>query len=203
MAVTVNPATTKLPNVVNPVPLPGGWEEGPLQYFKQQYPKDIDAVGTIISNQAGRPLAVGRRGVRPEEGGLQDHLRARHPGDPDATSPNVIAMKNAGVKLLFLDQLPEIYTSAVLKALAAAGLPPAGDPGGGELQQLAGDQLRGRRATSTGRPSTRTRPSTWARKPVIPSVDTFNKWVKIASPGSRPTSSPSTAGCRPSCSPMP
>ena len=30
--------TGKLPNVYEPVPLNGGWQEGPLQYFKKKFP---------------------------------------------------------------------------------------------------------------------------------------------------------------------
>ena len=55
---------------------------------------------------------------------------------------NVIAMKDAGVKLLFLDQLPEIYTVGDPQGSCPAVVPSSGDSGGGELQQCAGHQLR-------------------------------------------------------------
>ena len=34
----LDPATSALPNVYSAVPLGGGWEEGPLQYFKGKFP---------------------------------------------------------------------------------------------------------------------------------------------------------------------
>ena len=47
--------TGKLPNVYEPVPLNGGWQEGPLQYFKKKFPNAIDATAV-----AGRRPALGR-----------------------------------------------------------------------------------------------------------------------------------------------
>ena len=38
---TVTPANNRLANLVSPVPLQGGWQEGSLLYFKQQNPKGV------------------------------------------------------------------------------------------------------------------------------------------------------------------
>ena len=76
VSVVLDSATNKLPNVFSAVPLNGGWEEGPLQYFKQKFPNDIKAVGT----GRVRP-ALGQRWTGPgekyamETGRLQGHLR--------------------------------------------------------------------------------------------------------------------------------
>ena len=48
---SLDPATNKLPNVFSPVPLEGGWEEGPLQYFKQKFgTAAVQAVGTLVGD---------------------------------------------------------------------------------------------------------------------------------------------------------
>ncbi len=182
VAVTVNPSTTKLPNVVNPVPLPGGWEEGPLQYFKAKYPKDIDAVGTIISNQAaGLSQWAGEEYALKKVGYTIIYVHATPETQTDFTQ-NVIAMKNAGVKLLFLDQLPEIYTSAVLKALSQQDFHPQVILGAGSYSNSLVTNSGG--AANVDGAAVNQNSSFYLGQDSgkIPAVDTFNKWVKIASP---------------------
>jgi hypothetical protein len=50
-AATLDPATGRLPNVCSPVPAVGGWEEGPLRYFKMKPPTGVKAVGTLVGNE--------------------------------------------------------------------------------------------------------------------------------------------------------
>jgi hypothetical protein len=54
VSVVLDPATNKLHNVFSAVPLDAGWEEGPLQFIKKQYPNDVHAVGAMV---AGLPSA--------------------------------------------------------------------------------------------------------------------------------------------------
>ena len=56
----LDPATNKLPNVYSAVPLEGGWEEGPLQYFKNKFgTAAVQHVGTLV---ADLPSTRGRLG---------------------------------------------------------------------------------------------------------------------------------------------
>ena len=76
---------------------------------------------------------------------------------------NVIAMKNAGVKILFVDQMPEDYASALLKDLVQQNFHPLVVLGAATYSNDAdpGGRRRGRRSTAPT--STRTPRSTWAR----------------------------------------
>ena len=97
---------------------------------------------------------------------------------------NVVAMKNAGVKILFIDQLPQNYASALLKNLEQQNFHPQVILGGGQLQQCPHPQLGWAPQPSTAPTSTRTRRCTSVRmRPTIPAVSLFNNWVKVASPG--------------------
>jgi hypothetical protein len=124
VTVVVSLPTNKLPNVVSPVPLGGGWQEGPLQYYKAKYPKDIDAVGTIISDQSDALSAWAGEKYALQKVGYKVIYEQGVPETQTDFTTNVIAMKNAGVKMLFLDQLPEIYTSSILKDLAQQSFHP-------------------------------------------------------------------------------
>ena len=50
IANVLDTTTGSLPNVYSAVPLNGGWQEGPLQYFKKKFPSDVTAVGTMVAS---------------------------------------------------------------------------------------------------------------------------------------------------------
>jgi branched-chain amino acid transport system substrate-binding protein len=183
VTVTVNPATSKLPNVVSPVPQPGGWEEGPLQYYKEKYPKDINAVGTIISNQsAGVTLWAGEENALKKVGFKVIYVYETPETQTDFTA-TVIAMRNAGVKLLFLDQLPQIYAGAVLTALAQQDFHPQVILGAGSYSNSLVTAAGGPANVDGAQANQSSSFYLGQDSGLIPAVDTFNKWVQIASPG--------------------
>jgi branched-chain amino acid transport system substrate-binding protein len=183
VAVIVDPATSKFRNIYSPVPLPGGWQEGPLQYYKKQFPKDTDAVGTIISDQpAGLSQWAGEEYALKKVGYKVIYVHATPESQSDFTA-NVIAMKDAGVKLLFLDQLPEIYTASILKDLAEQSYHPQVILGAGSYSNALVTNAGG--AANVDGAAVNQEASLYLGQDsgLIPSVATFNKWVKIASPG--------------------
>jgi ABC-type branched-subunit amino acid transport system substrate-binding protein len=183
VTVVVSLPTNKLPNVVSPVPLGGGWQEGPLQYYKAKYPKDIDAVGTIISDQSDALSAWAGEKYALQKVGYRVIYEQGVPETQTDFTTNVIAMKNAGVKMLFLDQLPEIYTSSILKDLAQQSFHPQIILGAGSYSNslvansggaanVDGAQVNQSSSFYLGQDSN-----------VVPSVATFNKWVQTVAPG--------------------
>jgi ABC-type branched-subunit amino acid transport system substrate-binding protein len=183
VTVVVSLPTNKLPNVVSPVPLGGGWQEGPLQYYKAKYPKDIDAVGTIISDQSDALSAWAGEKYALQKVGYKVVYEQGVPETQTDFTTNVIAMKNAGVKMLFLDQLPEIYTSSILKDLAQQSFHPQIILGAGSYSNslvansggaanVDGAQVNQSSSFYLGQDSN-----------VVPSVATFNKWVQTVAPG--------------------
>ena len=186
VSVVLDPKTNSLHNVFSPVPLGNGWLEGPLQYFKKQFPRAVKAVGVLIadlpSSQAqwqDEKYVMEKVGYRV----IYDHTYNQTQVD---FTQNVIAMRNQGVKALFIDQMPAIYAGSLLKNLdqqgfhprivlgaaayssqlvAASGGPSAVD--GAYLNQSSSLYLGGDTAT-------------------IPAVATFLHWVNVASPGFKP-----------------
>jgi hypothetical protein len=183
VTVAVSPAAANLPNVFSPQPLPGGWEEGPLQYFKKKFPNDTDAVGTIISDQpAGLQQWAGEEYALKKVGYKVIYVHQTPESQADFTA-NVIAMKDAGVKLLFLDQLPEIYTSAIFKDLAQQSYHPQVILGAGSYSNSLVSDSGG--ASNVDGAAVNQNASFYLGQDasLIPSVATFIKWVNIASPG--------------------
>jgi branched-chain amino acid transport system substrate-binding protein len=183
VSVVLDPATNKLPNVFSAVPLNGGWEEGPLQFIKKQYPNDIHAVGAMVgglpsseSDWAGEKYAMGQVGYKV----IYDPTYTISTTD---FTQNVIAMKNAGVKIVFMDSMAESYAASFLKDLTQQNFHPvvvlgaatytdalAKDSGGAAA--INGDFLEQNTSLYLGQDSA-----------TVPAVATFLHWVNVASPG--------------------
>ena len=186
VSVVLDPKTNSLPNVFSPVPLGNGWLEGPLQYFKEQFPTGVKAIGTLIAD-----LPSSEAQWQDEQYVMQKvgyHVIYDHTYDQTQVdfTQNVIAMRNQGVKVLFIDQMPALYAASLLKDLnqqdfhprivlgaaaysgqlvATSGGPSAVD--GAYLNQSSSLYLGGDEST-------------------IPAVATFLHWVNVVSPGFKP-----------------
>ena len=186
VSVVLDTTTNSLPNVYSAVPLLGGWEEGPLQYFKQKFPSDVGAVGTMVADlPSAQTDWNGEKYVMDKVGYKVIYAANYGVANTDFTS-NVIAMKNAGVKILFVDSMAESYASALLKnlvqqnfhpivVLGAATYTAKLVPDSGGPAAVNGSYLEQNTSLYLGQDAT-----------AIPSVGTFLHWVNIASPGFTP-----------------
>jgi hypothetical protein len=160
--------------------------EGPLQYFKKKFPAGVKAVGVLVADlPSSETQWQNEKYVMQKVGYRVVYDQTYDESQVDFTQ-NVITMRNQGVKVLFIDQMPEIYASSLLKDLnqqnfhpqivlgasayssqlvAASGGPSAVD--GAYLNQTASLFLGGDEST-------------------IPAVATFLHWVNVASPGFKP-----------------
>jgi ABC-type branched-subunit amino acid transport system substrate-binding protein len=182
----LDPVTNKLPNVFSAVPLNGGWEEGPMQYFKKKFPQDVLATGSVVANLPSAESAwVGEKYVMQKVGYKVIYEKTYGVTTTDFTQ-YVVEMKNAGVKILFVDQQAETYASALLKALVQQNFHPIvvlgsatytsnliADSGGPSA--VNGAYLDQNVSLYLGQDSA-----------AIPAVATFLHWVNVASPGFKP-----------------
>jgi ABC-type branched-subunit amino acid transport system substrate-binding protein len=178
--------TGALPNVYSPVPLNGGWQEGPLQYFKQKFPTDVTAVGTMVASlPSAQTDWAGEKYVMQKIGYKIAYAASYGVAQTDFTA-NVIAMKNAGVKILFLDSMDETYASALLKnlvqqnfhpvvVLGAATYTPKLVPDSGGASAVDGSYFEMATTLYQGQDASQ-----------VPAVSTFLHWVNVASPGFTP-----------------
>ena len=183
VSVVLDIPTTKLPNVYSAVPLLGGWEEGPLQYFKKKFPNDVNAVGTVVSDQSSAQVDwTGEKYVM-EKVGYKVVYDPSVPVTQTDYTQNVIAMKNAGVKILFLDQLPENYASAMFKNLQQQNFHPQVIIGSASYSNNLVADSGGPSAVDGARVDQNTSFFLGQDYPAIPSVGLFNRWVQQTSPG--------------------
>ena len=178
--------TSKLPNVYSSVPLLGGWEEGAVQYFKSRFPQDLPKAAAMIGNVPSSEAAwVGEKYVL-EKVGFKIIYDPVFPITQTDFTQNVIAMRNAGVKILFLEQMPENYAGAMLQNLAQQNFHPQIIFGAaaystqlvsaaGGAANIDGSLLEQNTSLYLGEDASS-----------VPAVSTFLHWVNIASPGFHP-----------------
>lgn len=183
---SLDPTVQKLGNTFSVEPTGQGWPLGPLIYFKNKYPKQILHTGTIV---ADLPSTIDSWN---NEHATMDHVGYKvlyDPSLPPSTTDftaNVVAMKNAGVEILFLEQEPENYASAVIRDLNQQNFHPVvvlGAPAynpvlvanSGGPSAIDGAYLEQAESLYLGEDGA-----------VIPAVGTFNTWVHAADPGFTP-----------------
>jgi len=178
--------TGKLPNVFAPVPLNGGWQEGPLQYFKKKFPNDIHAAAALVGNLPSAQVDWAGEKYVLQKVGYKVIYEQTYGIAQTNFDQNVVAMKNAGVKMLFVDSMAELYASGLLKSLTTQNFHPivilgaatytnklVTDSGGASV--VNGDYLEQSTALYLGQDAA-----------TVPAVSTFLHWVNQTSPGFTP-----------------
>src|SRR5208282_690772 len=106
-----------LPNYFSAVPQQPGFQEGVLQYFKKKYPDAIHSLGTLIGDQPSDATSWAGDQYALTTTGYTVIYKSTYGVTQTDFTTQVIAMKNAGVKMVLLDQMAENYASAFLKDL--------------------------------------------------------------------------------------
>ena len=178
--------TGKLPNVFEPVPLNGGWQEGPLQYFKKKFPSDVGATASLVADLPSAETDWAGEKYVMEKVGYKVVYDQTYGVAQTNFDQNVIAMKDAGVKILFVDSMAESYASGLLKSLQAQDFHPVVVlgaatytnkliPDSGGPSAVNGDYLQQSTTLYLGQDASQ-----------VPAVASFLHWVNIASPGFTP-----------------
>jgi len=186
VTVSLGQVAGDLPNSFSPDPAAIGWPTGPLQYFKQKFPSDVQHAGALVADpptavakwggEKAAMKSIGYKIVYDEQFGITQ---------TDFTQ-NVVAMRNAGVKILFLEQMPENYAASVIKALNQQDFHPqlvfgsstyseqlVPDAGGaaavdGAYMEMVNSLFLGEDANQ------------------LPAANTFQTWIQKVSPGFKP-----------------
>ena len=182
VANVLDTTTGSLPNVYSSVPLNGGWQEGQLQYFKKKFPTDVTAVGSMIADlPSAQTDWAGEKYVMDKVGYKIAYAANYGVTQTDFTS-NVIAMKNAGVKIIFVDSMAETYAAAMLKNLQQQNFHPVVVLGAATYtSKLITDA--GAAAVNGSYLNQSTTLYQGQDAASVPAVSTFLHWVNIASPG--------------------
>jgi ABC-type branched-subunit amino acid transport system substrate-binding protein len=183
VAEALTPSLFNDPNVYSAVPMvDNGGISGPFKWLKSKYPADAKALGLIGDNTTASVTAVENTDRALTESLGYSWLYSRDASYTETTFlPDIIKMKNAGVKLVFEPTVTGAYVSTIaqemkqqnLNALLVSGTNAyerdftPGAAGNGTLITGVYALYMGEDAKS------------------VPAVATFDKWVKKVDPTSQ------------------
>jgi branched-chain amino acid transport system substrate-binding protein len=180
IAQVLTPSLYTDPNLYSAIPLVTGGEiDGPFKWLKKEYPQDVKAVGVIGSNSAATAITAEHTFHN-----LTDSLGYKWVYDRDASFtetsflPDMIKMKNAGVKLLFEPTQQGAYISTMAQENKQEGLDALLVSGGNAYEEGFDPGSAGNGTLVT----TVTAMYMGQDGKVIPAVDTFDKWAKKVDP---------------------
>ncbi|HWD53270.1 MAG TPA: ABC transporter substrate-binding protein [Acidimicrobiales bacterium] len=186
VTVSLSSVANKLPNSFSPSPNADGWQLGPLAYFKNKFPSDVTHAGALIADQpsatatwAGEKLAMANQGYKV----VYDPTFEITTTD---FTPYVINMRKDGVKILFIEQMPESYASAVFKALNQQNFHPVVVLGASTYSEALIPASGGAAATDGSYLEQNTSLYLGEDAASLPAVNLFLHWVQEASPGFKP-----------------
>lgn len=186
VTVSLDLTAGNLPNSFSPAPAANGWQLGPLAYFKSKYPNAIKHTAALVADQ---PSATSKWNAEKQAMGTLGYKVVYDPAfDITQTdfNQNVIAMRNAGVKILFLEQMPENYAAAVVKALNQQGFHPVLVLGGSTYSEALVPDSGGASAINGSFLAQNTALYLGEDSSAIPATSTFTTWVQKVSPGFKP-----------------
>jgi ABC-type branched-subunit amino acid transport system substrate-binding protein len=117
VSVALSQSANDLPNTFSVSPVRYGWQLGGLAYFKKLYPSDITKTGAILSSLPSAQKTWSAEKQAMDSLGYKVIQQPTYNVLSTDFTQTVVAMKNAGVRILFLEQLPQNYAGAVIQDL--------------------------------------------------------------------------------------
>jgi ABC-type branched-subunit amino acid transport system substrate-binding protein len=168
------------PNLYAPIPLVNGGEAtGPFKWLKSKYPADVKAVGLIGSNSAATAITAEKTFRTLTYSLGYKWLYAHDEGFATTTFlPDIIKMKNAGVKMVFEPTQQGAYISTIAQEMKQEGLNALLVSGGNAYEENFTPGAAGDGTLVTGVTSLYEGQDAKA----VPAVATFDKWAKKVDP---------------------
>ena len=180
----LSPDMQNLPDAFGEAPYSVNVNTGPFLYFKQKFPKDITAVGTLVGNQASAVAAWNHVQSAMESVGYKVIYRDDFPPAQSNFTEDVIRMKASGVKMVVLQSVNAPDAAILASEAAQQGFHP--DAWicpvcyfGGYVSESGGPaSVNGQYAFVTF--------ADFLGDASVPEVGTYLHWVKATNPNFQP-----------------
>jgi branched-chain amino acid transport system substrate-binding protein len=183
VSVGLNASVTAQPNTFSAQPQIPGWATGPLLYFKSKYPQAVLHVGALVGTIPSAEATWKYEQNAMNSVGYHVSIVDSYSYTQTQFTSAVIAMQQAGVQMVVMDQADPATIARFMKAMVLQGFHPtvvtsAGVAYTGSFMQQAGVQAASmltndqHQALYLGTDAS-----------VVPEVKTFDAWVQKTSPG--------------------
>jgi ABC-type branched-subunit amino acid transport system substrate-binding protein len=183
VAVALSQSADNLPNTFSASPVRFGWPLGGLAYFKKLYPSAITKTGAILSTLPSAQKTWTAEKQAMASLGYKVLAQPTYTITSTDFTQTVVTMKNEGVRILFLEQLPQNFAGAVIQALhqqnfhpvvvlGTSGYSEAFVPSAGGAQNADGVWLDQATSLYLGEDAS-----------ALPADKTFLHWIQVVNPG--------------------
>ena len=186
VSVALDTATNDLPSTFSPEPASGGWQLGPLVYFTSKYPAEIQHAGALIADQASAVTPWDAEKAAMEHLGYKVVYDPRFATSTEDFTPYVIGMRNAGVKILFIEQMQEADAASVFTALGRQDFHPVVVLGASTYSQSLVSASGGAPVIDGSYLEQNLSLYLGEDEAGIPAIGRFLSWVQKVSPGFSP-----------------
>jgi branched-chain amino acid transport system substrate-binding protein len=171
------------PNVYSAVPMVNnGAISGPFKWLKSKYPADVKALGLIGDNATASVVAVEQTNRLMTQSLGYKWLYSRDAGYTESTFlPDIVKMKNAGVKMVFLPTVQGSYVVNIAQEMKQEGLNALLVSGTNAYEKNFTPGPAGNGTLITGVYALYMGEDAKA----VPAVATFDKWTKKVDPSTQ------------------
>jgi len=156
-----------------------------MNYYHAKFTADAKQAGAFLADSPSASAAWAGEKYVAEKAGFTFVSEQTYTTTQTDFNQQVLAMKNAGVKIIFMDQMPSNYTSSVYKALTQQNFHPQILLGAATYSNTLATQSGGASVVD-GSYLSQNLTLYLGQDSAIPAVATFLKWVQQASPGFQP-----------------
>lgn len=186
VSTTLDPTLSRLPNSYSANPTGKGWPTGPVNYFGKQYPQQKLHAGVLASTYPSALATWKKEKPVLTRAGYKISYFATVPITQTDFNQNVVTMRNAGVRLILIDQLPQNYAGALLKAMSQQNFHPRLIIGTAAYSEQLVPSAGGQAAADGSNIEMPNALFLGEDAQLIPADATFLKWVQRVSPGFKP-----------------
>lgn len=183
VSTTLDPGLSRLPNSYSANPTGSGWPTGPIDYFARKYPVAVKHTAVLASTYASALATWKKEKPVLSRAGYHVSYFSTVPITQTDFSQNVVAMRSAGVRLILIDQLPQNYAGALLKALSQQDFHPKLIIGTAAYSEELVPSAGGPSAADGSNVEMPNALFLGEDAAAIPADATFLKWVQQVSPG--------------------
>jgi ABC-type branched-subunit amino acid transport system substrate-binding protein len=187
ISVSLSSLTSELPNTYSVAPAIGGWQLGPLLWFKKQYPAAVKHVGILEVDEAAATYQLdGMEAAMKHEGFDIVYTGEFSPFQTDF-SQQILRMRSAGVQYVDLTGMNGPYAEKIVQQMHQQRFDPAVIESAGPIYTNGFAKGAGGNAVADGIYNYQSVALyLGGDKKTVPEVGQFLKWVNTVHPGWSP-----------------
>ncbi len=187
VSVSLSSFTSKLPNTYSVAVAIGGWQLGPLLWFKQHYPTAIKHVGILAVDEAAATYQLGGLEAAMKHEGYDIVYSGEFSPFQSDFSQQILRMRAAGVQFVDLSAITAPFAEKVVQQMHQQRFDPTVIESSGLIYSDGFAQAAGGSAVADGIYNYQSVALyQGGDKSTVPAVGQFLKWVNIVHPGWSP-----------------